>query len=134
MFHGERNYNFLTFTTISLPHFNYSHNQQILVGFLHFLLIFKGKCLVDTAICNVQEVDVGYLLVAFYIEDVYVVQGIADHLAAASVVLQQHVLFLDNFCLFKPQFACQLLHLSHHLALQIGCISFQYFLGFCNMS
>ena len=84
--------------------------QQLLVGLVELLLIFDGKTLIDASVGDVEEVDVGHLLVAGNAENVDVVDGVAHHLAAGDEALQCDVLALHFFGFLEAQFFCQLLH------------------------
>ena len=128
MFHGERNDNLLTFTAVTVPHFKDSCKQKLLLGLLQTLYVLERKGPHDAAICHVQVVDVGHLLVVLNVEDVDVVERAADHLALALVVLQHDVFLLQLFCLFKPHILRQLFHLCHELPFQLPRIALQNFL------
>ena len=72
-------------------------------------------------------VDVGHLFVAGNAEYVDVVDGVADHLAAADETLQGYVFPLHFVCLFKAQFCCQLFHFCAQVIQYLAGIPFQDF-------
>ena len=51
----------------------------------------------DAAVCDVEIVDVGYLLVILDVEDIYVVECVGNDLASAAIILEKEIFLLDGF-------------------------------------
>ncbi len=124
--YGKRDDDFSREALVSLAHLHDAEGQQFRVVLVQFFLVFEGEGLVDAAVGDVQIVDVGYGLLAFYAEDVYVVQQVGDNLAAGAELFDQFILFFDDLGLFEAQFFGQLHHLFFHTAGHFGGISLQY--------
>ena len=133
MFHGERHDNFFTFTAVALPHFDNSCSQQLFLWFVEALGVFKCKGLSNATIRDVKVINVCYLFVVLYIEYIDVMEGVADHLALASIVVEKDVLLLQCFSLFELKLCGMFLHLLHQLSLYLGCVSLKYFLCLCDV-
>ena len=65
-----------------------------------------------------QIIDIGYLFVVVYGENVDVVSRGCYDLTLLLMGRDEVVAALHYFCLFKPHLPCQSLHLCHHLAPQ----------------
>ena len=129
MFHGERHDNFFTFTAVALPHFDNSCSQQLFLWLVEALGVFKCKGLSNATIRDVKVINVCYLFVVLYIEYIDVMEGVADHLALASIVVEEDVLLLQCFSLFELKLCSVFLHLLHQLSLYLGCVSLKDFLS-----
>ena len=99
--HGEWQYDLLCATQAPAAHFYDAQAEQFLVAFVQFLLIFKGKSLIDTAFRDVQEIDESHVLFALDIEHVQVLPQSRDHLAASAKVFYKVVFLFHGLGLLK---------------------------------
>ena len=112
--HGEWQYDLLCPTQTPAAHFDDAQAEQFLVAFVQFLLIFKGKSLIDRALRDVQEIDESHVLLAYDIEHVQVLTQSRDHLAASAKVLYKVVFLFHGLGLLKAQFGGEALHFLLH--------------------
>lgn len=87
----------------------------------------RSEGLVDAAVSDMEEIDVGRLAIAFDAENVDVVHDTRHDFAARLECFYKHVTFLHCLRFLKAQFAGQLLHFGLHLPGHFGRIAFEDF-------